>query len=342
MALVSLPPKDGPLLPLTKPPSDALSALSAANHRKSGILSPTVVVTGHEGEVLCLDFSPDGRNFASGSVDRNIFIYRVYGECQNWCVLKGHQNAVLELHWSKDGSTLYSCSADKSCAVWDVEEGQRIKKLSGHQQIVNSCSPSRRGPPLLVSGADDGTTKVWDLRSRRCVKTFEHQYQILAVSFDDVSERIFAGSIDNCIRVYNLRKGAEEGVLEGHTDSVTGVDLSKDGSYLLSNSMDQTVRMWDIRPFFAGDHRCIGVLRGATHNFEKNLLKVRWSADDSMCAAGSADRYVYVWSTQDKRPLLYKLPGHAGSVNEVVFHPTEPVIASGASDKKIFLGELGE
>jgi len=339
MALVSTVANDAHQLVL-QTPGDAIAALSKPS-RKSGILAPTMVVSGHEGEVLSVEFSPDGRNFASSSVDRNICVYEVYGECKNWCLLKGHQNAVLEVHWSRDGSRVYSCSADKTCAIWDVEEGQRVKKLSGHQQIVNSCSPSRRGPPLLASGADDGTTKIWDLRTRRCVKTFEHQYQILAVSFDDSSERVFSGSIDNTIRVYDMRKGAEESVLAGHIDSITGIDLSKDGSYLLSNSMDQSIRMWDVRPFIVGEERCVGMFRGATHNFEKNLLRVRWNSDDTMCAAGSADRYVYVWSTKDKKQILYKLPGHAGSVNEVAFHPIEPVIVSGASDKKIFLGELG-
>ena len=33
----------------------------------------------------------------------------------------------------------------------------------------------------------------------------------------------------------------------GHTDTITGLSLSPDGSFLLSNSMDQTIRMWDIR-----------------------------------------------------------------------------------------------
>ena len=36
----------------------------------------------------------------------------------------------------------------------------------------------------------------------------------------------------------------------------------------------------------------------------------------------------------------YKLPGHNGSVNEVSFHPKEPIIASAGSDKKIYLGEI--
>jgi len=56
-------------------------------------------------------------------------------------------------------------------------------------------------------------------------------------------------------------------------------------------------------------------------------------------AAGSADRMVYIWDAAT-RALLYQLPGHAGSVNEAAFHPSEPIIASAGSDKQVFLGEL--
>ena len=55
--------------------------------------------------------------------------------------------------------------------------------------------------------------------------------------------------------------------------------------------------------------------------------------------AGSADRMVYIWDATSRR-MLYKLPGHTGSVNEAVFHPTEPIIGSAGSDKQIYLGEL--
>lgn len=50
-------------------------------------------------------------------------------------------------------------------------------------------------------------------------------------------------------------------------------------------------------------------------------------------------RLVHIWDT-DSTKELYCLPGHKGSVNEVLFHPTEPIIASCGSDKQIFLGEL--
>ena len=32
--------------------------------------------------------------------------------------------------------------------------------MAEHDNFVNSCCPLRRGPPLLVSGSDDGTAKV--------------------------------------------------------------------------------------------------------------------------------------------------------------------------------------
>ena len=125
--------------------------------------------------------------------------------------------------------------------------------------------------------------------------------------------------------------------LEPSCDTVTGMSLSPDGSYLLSNSMDNTLRIWDVRPF-APQERCVKIIAGHQHNFEKNLLGCAWSTDGSKVSAGSADRFVYIWDTTSRR-ILYKLPGHNGSVNDVAFHPKEPIIASGSSDKTIYLGE---
>lgn len=322
-----------------------LVPLPGSANRKSGLLAPTMLLTGHTAEVFSCEFSPDGLHLASGSFDKHIQVWNTYGECDNFCDLKGHTNAVLELHWSNDGHQIYSCSADNSLGIFDVIAGKRVKKLSGHSAIVNSMATTRRGQPMLVSGGDDGTTKLWDLRIRRCVHTWEHPYQMLSVTFDDSGQRVFAGSLDNNVYCYDIRAKEEEAMftLEGHTDNITGLDVSHDGNFLLSNSMDNSVRLWDVRPFFSGNdsERCQQVMQGATHNFEKNLIKVRWSPDDKYACAGSADRHVYIWSMADRK-LLYKLPGHNGSVNEVCFHPKEPIVASASSDKTLFVGELGD
>ena len=58
--------------------------------------------------------------------------------------------------------------------------------------------------------------------------------------------------------------------------------------------------------------------------FLQNLLHCAWSPDGAMVAAGSADRFVYIWDTTSRR-IMYKLPGHLGSVNDVDFHKLEPI-----------------
>lgn len=153
-----------------------------------------------------------------------------------------------------------------------------------------------------------------------------------------------------------MRKKEISYSMKGHTDTITGLALSSDGSYLLSNSMDNTLRIWDVRPF-APVERCVKIFSGHQHNFEKNLLRCAWSPDGNKArpncesvaqrltlillqvSGGSADRFVYIWDTSSRR-IIYKLPGHTGCVNSVAFHPNEPIVVSVGSDKMVYIGEI--
>jgi Prp8 binding protein len=130
--------------------------------------------------------------------------------------------------------------------------------------------------------------------------------------------------------------------LSHQSDTITCLSLNPKGTHLLSNSMDGTLKTWDIRPFVddaAGKKRHDKTFTGGTHNAEKGLLNCAWSADGSMVTGGSADRIVHIWDELSAEEL-YCLPGHAGCVNSVIFHPKENVIASASSDKTIYVGEL--
>ena len=114
-------------------------------------------------------------------------------------------------------------------------------------------------------------------------------------------------------------------ILSGHTDTVTSLEVSPDSQSLLSNSHDSTVRTWDIRPFAPKD-RAIKIYDGAPAGFEKNLIRASWSLKGDKICAGSGDRTVVVWDVRSGK-LLYKLPGHKGTVNDVRFSPTEAPIS---------------
>jgi Prp8 binding protein len=328
-------------LVVKRPKTDEIKGrelIAAGVPRTSSLIAPIVVLEGHQAEVYTCKFDPSGKSLASAGFDKRIFLWQVQEECANYHVFDGHKNAVQEIHWSTDGERLFSASADKTVMAWDTVVGVRVKKLNEHTSFVNSCCPSKKGN-LLVSGSDDKAVKLWDLRRKRSAQTFNHKYQVTSVAISYNNDQVYFGGIDGTVHVWDLRRDDLTFSVNSHKDIITSIQLSPDGNFLLSNAMDNSLHVHDMRPYVPGDNRLTKVFTGAVHGFDQNLLKVNWSPDGSRVSAGSADRLVYIWDSVT-RQVIYKLPGHTGTVNEVAFHPDEPIIASCSSDKKIYLGEI--
>eukprot|EP01126_Amoeba_proteus_P021599 TRINITY_DN2197_c0_g1_i3.p1 TRINITY_DN2197_c0_g1~~TRINITY_DN2197_c0_g1_i3.p1 ORF type:complete len:205 (-),score=24.16 TRINITY_DN2197_c0_g1_i3:471-1085(-) len=190
-----------------------------------------MLLEGHQAEINCLKFSPDGQCLASAGFDKQIFLWEVHGDCSNYAVLKGHKNAILEVMWSTDSQNLYSASADKTAAVFDINRCKTIKRMSEHTSYVSSICPSRDNESC-VTCSDDGTAKIWDLRSKPSSLTLVHQYPLTAISYDEKAEHVFTGGIDNLIHCWDIRKPNNELYrLLGHSDTLTSIRLDPFGRF---------------------------------------------------------------------------------------------------------------
>jgi Prp8 binding protein len=252
-------------------------------------------------------------------------LWRTYGQCENYGVLTGHKGAVLDLQWSRDSRVIFSASADMTLASWDLESGQRLRRHVGHEEVINCLDVSRRGSEMLLSGSDDGYIGIWDPRQKAAVDFIETEFPITAVALAEAGNEIYSGGIDNEIKVWDARKQEVIYTMSGHTDTITSLQVSPDSQTLLSYSHDSAVRTWDIRPFAPTD-RSMRTYDGALAGLEKNLMRASWDPTGLKICAGAGDRTVVVWETRSGK-LLYKLPGHKGTVNDVRFSPTEEPIS---------------
>jgi len=262
----------------------------------------------------------------------------VFGECENTMNFKGHTNAVLEVAWAADGEHAFSASADQTAALWDIVTGGRVRVFKGHSGVVNAIS-NARDTTTCATASDDRSARIWDARVRRCQQVLPHPWPVTAVATSADGMSVYTGCLDGHIRTYDLRRPETvQYELAAHTDLITGLRLNDDSTHLLSNGMDNMVRSWDVKPYASGD-RSVSNYLGAMHNFEKTLIKCAWAKGGTQVGCGSADSLVYVWDAASSR-IKYKLPGHAGAVNEVAFHPTQPILCSCGNDKQIYLGEV--
>ncbi|XP_055921351.1 U5 small nuclear ribonucleoprotein 40 kDa protein-like [Eupeodes corollae] len=303
----------------------------------STLLSPIVRIEDHKSEVTTCDFHPSGKFILSANCKGQIHICDIYGTFSKTMVLKGHTGSVTEAHFSRDGFDFYSCSSDGTIGVWDTFRGYRKAKLDGHEDGVNCVQGGRLAYPILCSGSNDGTIRLWDVREKECVLTLENSCDVTATCFTNNGNFAISGGLDSDIKIWDLRTCEIVCRLRGHTGKVTGLSLSPCGSYLLSYAVDNTLRIWDIRPHVTFK-RCVGCF--SAHQFSPSaLLRCTWSPDGTMISAGTSDRDVLVWDALTGE-TLHELPGHESTINDIKFHPKEPIILSASEDNYLFLHEF--
>ncbi|KAJ7098546.1 WD40-repeat-containing domain protein [Mycena belliarum] len=328
---------------------DKSKGLIRTVQRTSGLEAPIVSLAGaHSGEILSCRFDPTGQNIAACAADRSVSLWRTYPPNTNYGLLSSMTKApILDMQWSLCSPTIYTVSADHTLITTDVTTGQRIRKIRAHREVINSVDRTMAGgsgAELVVTGADDGTVRVWDGSEdggKVPIAEFDLGCPVTAVCWAADGASVYAAALDNEIHIYDLRKGTQLSTLTGHTDTPTSLALSPNGSFLLSPSFSSTTLIHDVRPFAPSPTRIHRTLTGAPAGFEHTLLRAAWSRHDNgaRVAVGGADRMVCVWDVESGR-VVYKLPGHKGTVTAVDFHPTEPIILTGSKDGTMLLGEL--
>lgn len=131
-------------------------------------------LTGMEGPVMRLDWSPDGRElaavsaesklpggFIAGTPDPHVRIWDVASRKLRLS-LDGPQAGSWCVAWSADGRLLAAGGEDGVVRVWERATGQERFHLTGHEGPILAVAFSPDGRRLL-SGSSDTTVLVWDV-----------------------------------------------------------------------------------------------------------------------------------------------------------------------------------
>ena len=172
--------------------------------------------------------------------------------------------------------------------------------------------------PLFVSGGDDYKIKVWNHKLRRCLFTLVgHLDYIRMVQFHQESPWIVSASDDQTIRIWNWQSRTCLSVLTGHNHYVMCASFHPKEDLVVSASLDQTVRVWDIS----------GLKKKSVSPNDDGLKLPQVHSE----LFGGGDAIV-----------KYVLEGHDRGVNWASFHPSLPLIVSGADDRQVKLWRMND
>jgi WD40 repeat protein/transcriptional regulator with XRE-family HTH domain len=277
---------------------------------------------GHTGWGMGLDFSPDGRQLASTSLDGTVKIWSLSPGRELVNVASPLAGYGTRLAYNPNGGEFATNGGDGSATIWNSESGEPRLRLNGHDLEVLNVAFSVDGA-RLATGSLDETAIIWDAATGEELLTLPgHEFGVRDVAFSPDGRLLASGGFDGAGRVWDLDMGILLFEITDHKGLVLGVAFSPDGTRLATSSTDGTAKIWNV-----GTGELLYTLSGHT----AGIPDIAFSLDGGKIATGSSDGTAIIWDSVTAVPIL-TLIGHSAGIQSVAFNADGTMLATGSED----------
>jgi hypothetical protein len=315
-------------------------------------------LTGHNGSITALRFTPDGRRLVVASGDNT---------CGQWDVATGrelrelvlkHPAWVSSLDISADGTRALTTCDDGSARLWRLADAAEIASVQSPGKPFNHVAYSPDGSMAVLTSAEDKLVYVWDLsaevgsgfrvqrprqqhlnpepRSRRGDNPFLRPLLDFNQLGGEVWAAIFAPdgrhllSIGgNDAQLWNTGTRTPVVRYSPH-GAVASAALSPDGRFVATGSWDHSAKIWDaasgraLRKLSGGHTGYINAVDFSLNPADGSRLELLTASDD-----GTAR----LWDVESGQPTGVIFRGHSGRISCASFSPDGSRVLTAGGDK---------
>jgi eukaryotic-like serine/threonine-protein kinase len=242
------------------------------------------VLKGHTSPVTGVAYSPDGNRLVSSSRDGTIKLWDAQTQ-EETATLTGHQGTVYDVAFSPDGSCIASAGYDNTVKLWDVETGKEIRTFTGHTGLVRTVAFDPAGKRLVSGGYDTKIRVWDVASGKQIATAYAISGAVFGIAFSPDGKRFAASGTDHSVHLFETLSGQEimtiflgiesatfspdgtrlaaavagmgniriwdapqkheTAILSAHSDTVTSVTFSLDGSRIYSESENEKL-VWNV------------------------------------------------------------------------------------------------
>jgi WD40 repeat protein len=288
---VGAPPQAAPPAAQAAPPPVEAKVWSLGDGHERATLS------GHNGEVVALDFGKDGKLLASTSRAGVVKLWDT-ATFKPVSTLTDRQGGVDLVLFSADNKTLIGASAAGLVTLWDVGSG-KVRASFSHFGGMNTIVLAPDGKTLATGGGR-------------------------VVNRADASPG--AGPAGD-VRIWDLATGRRLAVLPVPSGQVTRLAFSPDGKTLASATAASSIMLWDVASSSP---------RGTLSWLSGRALFLAFAPDGKALVSGGEDDVLRLWDAASGR-LIRTLHGHADAIDWIAFLPDGRTVLTASRDMTVKL-----
>ena len=248
------------------------------------------------------------------------------------------QLAANDVKWShgRFDSTIATAAANGQIVVYDINRpGVELARLHEHNRQVHRVAFNPHQGALLLSGSQDATIRLWDLRDiagDRSVMTCRSRFKypgnnegVRDLRWSPTNGVEFAAATDNgVIQRWDFRRdNAPMLKINAHEKTCHSIDWHPDGKHLVSGGADKNVKIWD---FSSVDRRMKSCwqLRAPSVVLNVRWRSACWASEGQNAGSWQCTQLATSYDHQDSRIHIWDLRRPFMPFREVDRYETAP------------------
>ncbi len=281
----------------------------------------------HEGQVLCVAISNDGKNVITGGTDKRTYIWDTKtGEKTK--SFGGHTGNITGVAFNSSFKTFVTASADMKVVVWGADDGKPKGIIKGNTSPVTSVAVNPVNE--FVASAAGNEIKIFDEKFRLVISLQGHTKQVNSVAFSSDGKFLVSGSSDQTVRVWDPSSGQLLNTIEAGEKDILSVCYSPDGKYIASGGADNLVKVWSAQS---------GNKVWEFPEYKAQINAVTFSPDARYVAAGGGADNIVIWDLNIQQ-VAQTFPANAKGVNAIAFNDDGNMFVSVGNDAALKIWDV--
>jgi len=222
-------------------------------------------------------------------------------------LLSGHERALTQVKYNRDGDLIFSTAKDQHICAWFAHNGERLGTYHGHQGAIWTVDVDPTST-ILASGSADNTIRLWDVKSGKCLKTWDFPTAVKRVEFNEDGTKLLGvtekrmGHLGTIVVLdINVDVEAEQSDEKSLTivcdeSKATVAGWSYLSKYIIAGHEDGSISQYDAK---TGDL----LYNVPIHELNQPVVDLQWSQDRTYCITASKDKTSKLIAAKDLNVL---------------------------------------